>query len=41
MPVVVHPRDYDLWLRGAPQDAGVVLQPYPADRMTARPLSRH
>src|SRR5439155_15824792 len=33
MPVIVHPNDYDLWLRGAPQEVGAVLQPYPTDRM--------
>jgi putative SOS response-associated peptidase YedK len=39
MPVIVHPNDFDLWLRGEPDDAAVVLQPYPADAMTAVAVS--
>jgi putative SOS response-associated peptidase YedK len=35
----VHPNDYDLWLRGEPDDAAAVLQPYPADDLTAVAVS--
>ena len=36
MPVIVEPKDYAAWLTC--QD--VALGPYPADRMTARPVNR-
>jgi putative SOS response-associated peptidase YedK len=39
MPVIVHPNDFDVWLRGEPDDAAVVLQPYPSNAMTAVAVS--
>ena len=37
MPVIVAPEQYDAWL--GPGDATTLLQPYPADRMQAHPVS--
>jgi putative SOS response-associated peptidase YedK len=43
MPVILHPRDYDLWLDPEVQEAGSLRQlfhPYPPDDMDAYPVSR-
>ncbi len=43
MPVILDPPDYDLWLEGGPAVARAahdLLQPYPAERMVAHPVSR-
>jgi putative SOS response-associated peptidase YedK len=37
MPVILDPEDYDAWLSGEQ----IPLAPYPADRMTARPVSTY
>jgi putative SOS response-associated peptidase YedK len=39
MPVIVRPEDYGTWLFGAAADALKVAGPYPAQLMTARPVS--
>ncbi len=42
MPVILHPKDYDLWLDLAPQTPDKLLhliKPYPADNMSAYPVS--
>ncbi len=42
MPVILDPGDYDLWLDPSVQDAvrlQALLRPYPAERMTAYPVS--
>lgn len=42
MPVILHPRDYAQWLDPAPiQPSGLLplLQPFPAEKMTAHPVS--
>jgi putative SOS response-associated peptidase YedK len=39
MPVIVHPDDYDLWLRGDAGELDVLLKPYPADLLTAALVS--
>jgi putative SOS response-associated peptidase YedK len=43
MPVILHPRDYDLWLDHEVQKAALLqhlFHPYPADQMDAYPVSR-
>lgn len=43
MPVLVAPKDYDVWLDPSIQHADAIqplLRPYPADAMTAYPVSR-
>lgn len=43
MPVIVHPKDYDLWLdRGVRQSELLLpmLRPYPSEEMLAYPVSR-
>ena len=43
MPVILHPRDHDLWLdRGIRQSELLIplLRPYPSEEMTAYPVSR-
>jgi putative SOS response-associated peptidase YedK len=40
MPVVLHPNDYDLWLRGDAGEVGCLLQPYPGDAMDQWPVSK-
>jgi putative SOS response-associated peptidase YedK len=37
MPVILDPAEYDAWLSGEQ----VPLDPFPPDRMTARPVSRY
>jgi putative SOS response-associated peptidase YedK len=37
MPVIIDAPDYDAWLAGEQ----IPLVPFPADRMTARPVSRY
>ena len=37
MPIIVSPENIDAWL--GPQDATALLQPYPANRMQAHPVS--
>jgi putative SOS response-associated peptidase YedK len=39
MPAILHEEDHEAWLRGPPEDAGALLQPYPADEMLAWPVS--
>lgn len=42
MPVILHPRDYARWLDSAPQtpeNLQPLIRPYPADDMTAYPVS--
>jgi putative SOS response-associated peptidase YedK len=42
MPVILEPQAYDLWLDPAeqsPDQLGVCLKPYPAEHMTAHPVS--
>ena len=42
MPVILHPRDYAKWLDTAPQPPErlqPLLKPFPADDMTAHPVS--
>ncbi|HXF64816.1 MAG TPA: SOS response-associated peptidase family protein, partial [Caldilineaceae bacterium] len=48
MPVILDPQDYDLWLgdgRETPRDSlallRFLLRPYPAEAMTAQPVSRY
>jgi putative SOS response-associated peptidase YedK len=41
MPVILHARDYDLWLDPAVSEPGKLtplLCPYPADQMTSSPV---
>jgi putative SOS response-associated peptidase YedK len=42
MPVIIDPSDIDAWLdtSGNPAIAQALLAPYPAERMSARPISR-
>ena len=42
MPVIIGPSDFDAWLdtSGNPAIAQALLAPYPAERMSARPISR-
>ena len=39
MPLILSPADYDLWLDVA-IDPASLIRPYPADEMTAWPVSR-
>lgn len=39
MPVILKPQDYALWLNGAPQEAGVLMQPYQGAELQAYPIS--
>jgi len=39
MAVIVDPDDEETWLRGSPDEAAALLDPYPADEMTAYPVS--
>ncbi len=42
MPVILHPKDYDLWLdprRKDPAELTCLLKPYPPDEMVAVPVS--
>lgn len=42
MPAILHPRDYARWLDPSPQtpeSLQPLIQPYPADKMTAHPVS--
>lgn len=41
MPVIIEPEDYDLWLHPEPdpEQALHLLRPYPAEKMTAYPVS--
>lgn len=39
MPVILKPEDYAAWLDSGNQDAQQFIQPYPAERMAARPVS--
>ena len=42
MPVILHPRDYAKWLNSAPQtpeNLQPLIKPFPADAMTAHPVS--
>jgi putative SOS response-associated peptidase YedK len=44
MPVTLAPADYDRWLNSANEDTSglqSLLHPFPADTMTARPVSRY
>jgi putative SOS response-associated peptidase YedK len=40
MPAILAEADYDSWLRGSPQQAGALLQPYPDGSMRAWKVSR-
>jgi putative SOS response-associated peptidase YedK len=40
MPAILAESDYDSWLRGTPQQAGALLQPYSAESMRAWKVSR-
>ena len=43
MPVILNPRDYDLWLDPDVQDPTLLeplLRPYPSDEMEVYPVSR-
>jgi len=40
MPAILADSDYDSWLRGAPQQAGALLQPYSDESMRAWKVSR-
>jgi putative SOS response-associated peptidase YedK len=43
MPVILHPKDYDLWLSPEVQQAELLqplLRPYPSEEMEAYPISR-
>jgi len=40
MPAILAESDYDSWLRGAPQQAGALLQPYSDESMGAWKVSR-
>ena len=40
MPAILAASDYDSWLRGGPQQAGALLQPYPDESMRAWKVSR-
>lgn len=33
MPVILHPKDYEAWLKGTPGDALELAKPYPAENM--------
>ena len=39
MPVILDPVDYDFWLNPESGEAAYMLTPFPADRMTATPVS--
>ncbi len=39
MPAILRRRDYDIWLRGTPEAALAVLQPYKCEWMQAHPVS--
>lgn len=39
MPVIVPPEEYDRWLQGTPDEAAELLTSYPAEKMTAVPVS--
>ncbi|MBI3169999.1 MAG: SOS response-associated peptidase [Chloroflexi bacterium] len=42
MPVILHPKDYDLWLDPAPQTPDKLvhlIKPFPTDAMSAHPVS--
>lgn len=44
MPIILHPKDYDLWLDPAvqtPEPLQTLLQPYPAEAMTGYTVSRY
>ena len=40
MPAILAESNYDIWLRGAPPQAGALLQPYAAESMRAWKVSR-
>lgn len=37
MPVIIHPQNYDMWLRGTVKEAASLMRPYPASDMVAWP----
>ena len=39
MAVILDPSEEDTWLRGDPDEAAALLDPYPADELTAHPVS--
>lgn len=39
MPAILRPGDYATWLGGSQSEAAAVLRTYPADHMTAQPIS--
>jgi putative SOS response-associated peptidase YedK len=39
MPVILSPQDYDAWLDPVNSDVGYMLDSFPPDRMTVRPVS--
>ena len=39
MAVILDPSEEDTWLRGDPDEAAALLDPYPADELTAYPVS--
>jgi len=39
MAVILEPDEEATWLRGAPDEAAALLDPYPADELTAHPVS--
>jgi putative SOS response-associated peptidase YedK len=41
MPVILEPVNYDAWLDPTKTDVAYMLAQFPADRMTARPVSTH
>lgn len=40
MAVILAPDEEETWLSGTPEEAATLLDPYPADEMTAYPVSR-
>lgn len=40
MPVILAPEDHEAWLTGDPDTAAAMLRPFPAEAMTAYPISR-
>jgi len=39
MAVILEPEEEETWLRGDPDEAAALLDPYPADELTAHPVS--
>ena len=41
MPVILSPNDYDAWLDVTNQDVAFLLDQFPADQMSVRPVSTY